>query len=106
MSEMKINRRGFIALSASAFAAIPLARLQETWVHRGIPVTVRRKGNEVAMQFKVNSTEYGLGTILSDRRPNVENALRRAIKFTIDEKTGYNERWLANQKTRFARMVA
>ena len=28
------------------------------------------------------------------------------VLLTIDEKTGYNERWLANQKTRFARMVA
>ena len=102
----QIDRRTFIALSAAG-AAVGLAgrAAQEVWFHRGVPVTVRRKGRHIMMEFEMGGKKYGLGTIKTERRPDVERFLRRSVEHTIDVKSGHAERWLAAQKERFWRMV-
>ena len=101
-----LNRRGFIALSSSAVAAALLPRDgQEIWHHHGTPVVVERLPDRVHMMFRVGSENFGLGHKRGAQEARLERMLRRCVETTIDNKTGYTERWLAEQRAAHRRVA-
>lgn len=110
MSKMTINRRGFIALSAAGAAAGLFGiAAPEAWTHHGVLVRVDREPGKVTMSWRADGKTYGLGFVHDGDRPRfrrMDAALRRSVRHTIDQKSGFTEHWLAEQKAQFARMAA
>ena len=89
MSQMKINRRGFIALSAASAAAGLFGMTgPEAWTHHGVLVRVDRDPGVITMSYRADGKTYALA-FRHDHHPlnrEMEVSLRTALRRTIDDR--------------------